>query len=303
MRRANKAMKKLIFVLALMIAGCVSMQAQIFYKIEKEGMEKPSYLFGTHHMAPLSLLEKIPSVDKALDETVATVGEIDMTVPDMQLAMTVQKYAVAPADSTLSALLTPEQYAKASKDFETHFGDQGMNLDMFDGVRPMVVQALCTVMLMQGENPGFNTNEQLDRYFQKESQIRKHGVIALETAEEQAKMFYCGTPLTLQAEGLCEILSDMEKAKKMGKELNDAYERQDLGKLLELSIKESESAESQAFSKMLIADRNQKWLEKLPGIMEEGPVFIAVGALHLPGADGLLEGLRRLGYTVTAVTE
>ena len=34
-----------------------------------------------------------------------------------------------------------------------------------------------------------------------------------------------------------------------------------------------------------------------------GNAFIAVGALHLPGPDGLIELLRKAGYTVTAVTE
>ena len=52
---------------------------------------------------------------------------------------------------------------------------------------------------------------------------------------------------------------------------------------------------------MLNSDRNRKWLDQLPSIMEEKSSFIAVGCLHLPGDDGLIEGLRKQGYSVEAV--
>ncbi len=35
--------------------------------------------------------------------------------------------------------------------------------------------------------------------------------------------------------------------------------------------------------------------------MNQGSSFIAVGALHLPGEKGVVEGLRRLGYTIEPV--
>ena len=36
-------------------------------------------------------------------------------------------------------------------------------------------------------------------------------------------------------------------------------------------------------------------------LLAKGNVFIGVGALHLPGRDGLVQLLRDKGYTVTAV--
>jgi uncharacterized protein YbaP (TraB family) len=36
-------------------------------------------------------------------------------------------------------------------------------------------------------------------------------------------------------------------------------------------------------------------------ILANGNVFMAVGALHLPGDQGLVELLRKQGFTVTAV--
>lgn len=51
----------------------------------------------------------------------------------------------------------------------------------------------------------------------------------------------------------------------------------------------------------LIDDRNKKWAKQLPAIMKEAPTFIAVGALHLPGENGILNLLKQQGYTVDPV--
>ena len=51
----------------------------------------------------------------------------------------------------------------------------------------------------------------------------------------------------------------------------------------------------------MIYNRNKTWAEKLPAIMKAAPTFVAVGALHLPGEKGLLNLLKRQGYTVEAV--
>ena len=49
----------------------------------------------------------------------------------------------------------------------------------------------------------------------------------------------------------------------------------------------------------LLAERNQRFLDRLTDDLPTGGVFIAVGAGHLPGDDGLVTMLRDAGYTVT----
>ena len=51
----------------------------------------------------------------------------------------------------------------------------------------------------------------------------------------------------------------------------------------------------------LIAVRNRAWLAPLEAELSHGNVFAAVGALHLPGQDGLIEHLRARGWTVTRI--
>jgi len=45
-------------------------------------------------------------------------------------------------------------------------------------------------------------------------------------------------------------------------------------------------------------ERNNNWINQLPGMMEKQSLFVAVGALHLVGNSGLVNQLSRLGYTV-----
>ncbi len=58
-------------------------------------------------------------------------------------------------------------------------------------------------------------------------------------------------------------------------------------------------ADYELFLKYLISDRNHIMAERAVPIIDKGNAFIAVGALHLPGKDGIIELLRTKGYRVT----
>jgi uncharacterized protein YbaP (TraB family) len=58
-------------------------------------------------------------------------------------------------------------------------------------------------------------------------------------------------------------------------------------------------AQLATFTDRLVTARNSAWLDRLAPALSQSPAFVAVGALHLPGPDGLLLGLERQGFTVT----
>lgn len=102
-------MKKIIFSLAA-ITIALSSQAQLLWKVSGGDTKGDSYLFGTHHIAPVSMIESTAGLTDAINSVATVYGEIDMSVmasPEtQQIAM---KYSMAPADSTLSKVLTAEQ--------------------------------------------------------------------------------------------------------------------------------------------------------------------------------------------------
>ena len=54
-----------------MIVGAVcaafSAQAQLLWKVEGNGLAKPSYIFGTHHVAPSDMISRVSGLTEALD--------------------------------------------------------------------------------------------------------------------------------------------------------------------------------------------------------------------------------------------
>jgi uncharacterized protein YbaP (TraB family) len=51
----------------------------------------------------------------------------------------------------------------------------------------------------------------------------------------------------------------------------------------------------------LLLKRNNYWMMKLPSILKNGNIFIAVGLQHLKYKEGLISQLRKLGYTVKPI--
>lgn len=102
-------MKKFIFSLVA-VATVFSSQAQLLWKVSGGDAKGDSYLFGTHHIAPASILDSTAGFAEALNGVSTVYGEMEMsemTSPATQ--QIVMKYSMAPADSTLSKVLTPAQ--------------------------------------------------------------------------------------------------------------------------------------------------------------------------------------------------
>ncbi len=291
--------KRITAVLSLVLLICGSVSSQIFYKIEGNGLTSPSYLFGTHHLAPLSIIDSIPGCRDAFKEVSQVVGEIDMTADQMALAMKMQPYMMAPQDSTLTKVIDPADFARINEEFKKWAPMPGMDLSMLDMMKPMVVTSMVSVEMVKKQLPGFNPQEQLDTYFQFEGKNQGKTIKGLETPEFQAELLYGFEPISSQAKALIELLDDPAKNEEKSKELNKAYLSQNIEDLYKLMKDEDE--EESAFMQALVNKRNANWIKMLPGIMNDKPSFIAVGALHLPGEEGVIEGLRKAGYTVTPI--
>jgi uncharacterized protein YbaP (TraB family) len=54
------------------------------------------------------------------------------------------------------------------------------------------------------------------------------------------------------------------------------------------------------FEETMITSRNRTMASRAKPFIDAGGAFIAIGALHLPGSEGVVALLREAGYTVTA---
>lgn len=288
-------------LLAAMFMLVFSANSQIFYRVEGNGLKNPSYIFGTHHLAPLSVIDEIPGCRQALDSAEIVVGEIDMTLDQMSLAMKMQPFMMAPSDSTLSKVISPDKFAKVREEFRKYAPMPGMEIDMLEPMKPMVITTMVSVQIVKDKLPGYNPAEQLDTYFQQFAKENGKTVRGLETPEFQAEILYGTETIANQAKALVELLENPAEAIEKSEAMNNAYLKQDMAALLDIA--KSEEADADKFINVIVNQRNANWISEIPEIINDTSAFIAVGALHLPGEKGIIEGLRRAGYTVTPISK
>lgn len=275
----------------------VSVSSQILYKIEGNEVKKPSYIFGSHHLSPISIVEDSGAMEY-FNQTSQVVGEIDLTMDPVSISMALQPFMMAPADSTLSVLLQGENLDSLNAQFVKWTPVPGIKLQDLESLKPMAVSTMLAAAMSQEVMPGYNPELQLDTYFLQKGKNEGMDIIALETPEYQGEVLFNLTPLTVQAEVLVEMLKNPEESLDAARKLSKAYQERNLDLMMEVSKEDDSYPE---FMENILYKRNEDWLKKLPGIIKENPAFIVVGALHLAGPKGILQGLREQGFEIIEI--
>lgn len=293
-------MKKIISLL-LLICLVQSAHAQLLWKISGNGLEKPSYVFGTYHLSPLGIKDSIAALPQAVNETTQVYGEVvmsEMMSPAFMQSM--QQQMMMPKDSTLQSLFTPEQYEEVGKVIKENMM---VDIAMLAQLKPAAITQQLAVILYMRHTPGFNPQEQLDNYFQQQAQQQGKKVGGLETVQSQIDILFNSQTLKRQAELLHCMAHDIDRTVGQVKRVIAAYEKQDLNVVLQLLAERRGDACDPLPGEMeaLIDNRNKAWAEKMPAIMSEAPTLFVVGAGHLPGDNGLLNLLQQQSYTLEAL--
>jgi uncharacterized protein len=284
-----------------LIIGFLFLQAQVvsaqqdvlLWKVSGNNLEKPSYLFGTYHLLSADFVKEVVGAEKAFKKSEAVVGELEM---DENAAGKLMNFMVM-ENNSLDSLLSPLQYDTLSEAIKERMG---MPVMMLNKLKPMGVY----IMLASSEAAKDvsvdikNKSALMDVWFQEEAKRKKKDVFSLETAEEQAAVLF-NSSLDRQLDMLMEYLRlDRDAAKKENDKIVNCYKEQNLDCLV--SIMES-SNYTQIEKDVMLKDRNLKWIPQLKEFMQQKSCFVAVGALHLPGNEGIINLLREAGYTVEPV--
>lgn len=291
-------MKKILGILTLLCLA-VGVNAQLLWKISGNGLTENSYLMGTHHLAPISIKDSIQGMQTAFDQTQQVYGELKMSEmqdPNASAAL-MQKYMTTETDTTFKSLFTDEEYEKINQCAKENLM---FDVGMLPKVKPVFLTNNLIVVLYMKHIGGFNPQEQLDTYFQTQATEKGKKAEGLETMDFQLDLLYNGSSLKRQAETLICFINNIDENLELAKELTEAYMAQDLKTLEKISDSEL-CGMSQQEEEAMIDNRNKKWAKMLPEIMNAAPTFVAVGVLHLPGENGLLNLLKQQGYTVEPV--
>ena len=286
---------KLLFIALLGFGLSLNAQTKkatntLLWEISGNGLKKPSYLFGTYHLISAKFADTMKVLQEKLESADAVVGEIVM---DSSMQSKMAPFLIM-KDNTLDHLLTKAEFKEVEDYFKTK--QPGFELKQMNKFKP----AMISIMMVLFENPDMlnGISEGIDDSFQKYARKNGKSLYGLETAEYQGALLF-DSDLQKQKKALLKSIREADKSKQKMDELKADYIAQDIDKLTDFFKMEDE--ETKEFMTELLKNRNKRWLDQLPVLMQNQSLFIAVGAGHLVGAEGLIKKLQLQGYILQPV--
>ena len=286
-------MKRALIIIAF-FAGALTSNAQLLWKVSGNGLQKPSYLFGTHHIADQTICDGIKGFNDAYNSIEQLYGEVDTEkMNSMATQLKMLTHMKMPKGQTLSSLFTEEQL-KIVDEFVTSV--LGVGVKSFDSYKPVMVSSSLQVFIAMKIYPEFNAEKAIDSHMQAMAKKDKKEVGGLETIDFQINMLY-NEPLEKQAADLLEMAEKSKEAEEDIIVLTELYRQQDLAKMWELMLEDTEPEDLET----MLYGRNRNWVEQMKNIMPSASAMFVVGAGHLPGDQGLIKLLENEGYTLEPV--
>lgn len=273
---------------ALLLFAPLTFSQSLLYSVSGNGLKNTVYIFGTIHAIPQAdffiddvVLEKLAVSEKVY-------FEIDMDSPTMMAE--VQANMMMKGNS-IDKLITEEEYINLRK---LMLDSLGIPLDMLKQVKPMLMSSFFLPKIV-GENPVAYENFLMA----KANELGKE-ILGIETVAEQ--MGYVDSiPEPEQVKILMESANDLATARVEFRKLIEVYKSKNIDEINNYIIESSE--EYQQFGDYLLVARNKSWISRIVNIANANSAFIAVGAGHLGGEQGVIKLLQNEGYLVEEIME
>lgn len=273
------------------------------WKIERAGAA-PSYLFGTMHLTDLRVVDLTTEAKSAFDSASTVVIE-STEVLDSKVAaaalLSRPDLMMFTDGKSLESYLEPAQALTLEKGLSA----RGIKLDAVNKMKPWLVAGMVSL-------PACEANRKkegapfLDIKLAQEAQTNGKKLVGLETIAEQLDAM-ASLPMELHVKGLLDSLSFGNKLEDVLETMIVLYTDGRIGAIVPfLKAVSGKKGTDQSYSKLeqaMIVARNRTMQSRALPLLENGSAFIAVGALHLPGNNGLVELFRQQGFVVTAISK
>lgn len=283
--------KSLLLAAGLLTASLAFSQTPhtLLWRISGKGLTHPSWLFGTMHV----LCEKDAALTDSLKSVIAACDEVyfEIDLSDMTGMLSSMKYMKMNDSKKLSDLLKPDEYARVKDYFGKHAAM--IPFGMLERFKPMLISGL-----IEEQGLGCQTTDGMELMIMQQLHSYNKPVHGLETVAFQAGLFD-SIPYEEQAKELLNDIDSADQNRQTTQQLAEVYNRQDLDAIEALSNKDD--AGMKGYMDLLLYGRNRKWAVMLDGLLRDKSLLVAVGAAHLPGKEGVIELLRKKGYTVEPV--
>ncbi len=259
---------------------------EVFYEIQKEG-EVQGYVLGTIH----SQDPRVHAFDSSLFRDILSVDAFALELNPEEVDYSAV-FQMMEMDSSLADIYEPEDLSAISVLLRAR---TGMNPALFMKMRPLFLAFLCMeeIDLIPAEF------EILDFRLAEYAKGQGKEIIGLETPEEQFSAL-SNIPPDFEIKLLLDLTrksfrDSLKASEGSEKELTDTWL---FGGLDSLDFQSEILNLPQEFLDGLIDNRNEIMAERILEEIKSKTLFIAVGAGHLNGENGLLKLLQAEGYQI-----
>ncbi|MFN4914745.1 MAG: TraB/GumN family protein [Sphingomonadales bacterium] len=264
----------------------MSSKAQLLYKIEGKNLEKPSFIYGTIHIMPEKDFIISESVKSALKSCNELAMEIDLNM-DLKTQIEMIKLSMLPDGKTISDITTKENAERIRNFCIDSIKWKESKYNKTSRFKPFFLSSIITQELI-GKSKSYEIE------FKKLAKKNKMSMSGLETIQFQMNLM----SEISDEEQIRMLLLGLSTDNSEFKKLLSAYLKKDINLLGSLM---NDAEFSPEFYSNFIVKRNQKWIPVIAELIQKKSAFIAVGAAHLPGEEGVLHLLKESGYTITPV--
>jgi len=273
--------------LSITVTNAQQLENSTLWKISGNGLEKPSYLFGTIHITCDASLDE--DIKKALDETTQLVLELDMDDPTLQAKMMGGMYMKD--GKTLKDFVSDEEFTAIDSLFTNQ---AGMSINMIQNIKPFFLASMLYPKMIDCPMESFELE------LMKVTKEQNEEVFGLETIEDQLQVFET-IPYEDQVVDLIRMAKDnLAYDKTTFAKMFKIYEEENITAMLDMMDDENNKTTAK-HQDILLKNRNINWIPRIEKYSKKQPTFFGVGAGHLAGENGVIKLLRKAGYTVTAV--
>lgn len=267
----------------------------LLWKIEGNGITTKSYLFGTIHLIEKERFYFPNKLRKIVGKSEVLTMEI-AGLPDPVEAMNLSRLE----EGTFFDFFTDEQTDSILVWVETNTSLTPKAFEMIaKKMKPFVVAQILSEM--DKNNPGgdIGNKESYERELEAIAEEAGLEMNGFETVAEQMSYFDSFSD-EQQAEMVMATVrnNNGESYAELEKMMN-LYEEQNIDGLYQLIAENDEMSED--MNDILLTNRNKRWIPKIEEMIAEKSTFIAVGAGHLGGPEGVIRLLEAQGYTLTPV--
>ena len=262
------------------------MDRALFWSIQKGG-QPAGNLLGTIHSEDPRVLDFSESLLSNLKDNGIFAMEL---VPDLSTLARLTEHMHYPPGQTLLSVIGEQRFQR----LETALSAYKVPPEFISRMKPWAA-------MMTLSTPPPKTGFFMDMSLSLRAAGSGLKVVGLETLEQQLS-FLQEMPMAMQISLLDQAIAEYGQVVAAHDEMVDTYLQNDLPSLQTLSGEQLQQVGKEAsdyFIEAGINARNHRMLESLLGHLAHDRVFIAVGALHLPGKDGLINLLRRNGFVLT----